>query len=100
MKAKLKEWAKADYHFNLDWLLRSVNTVLTGEAKFQYLHEKSAEEVQDGLKRANKYVDTSLNLIGGRLGTRSRPSILWALWRAGHGAVPGPTAGPQARSDG
>ena len=41
MKAKLKEWAKADYHFNLDWLLRSVNTTLTGEAKFQFLHEKS-----------------------------------------------------------
>ncbi len=68
MKAKLKEWAKVDYHFNLDWLLRSVNTVLTGEAKFQYLHEKSAEDVQDGLKRATKHIDTCLNLIGGRLG--------------------------------
>lgn len=68
MKANLKEWAKADYHFNLDWLLRSVNTVLTGEAKFQFLHEKSAEEIQDGLKRATKHVDTSLNLIGGCLG--------------------------------
>ena len=68
MKAKLKEWAKADYHFNLDWLLRSVNTALTGEAKFQFLHEKSAEEIQDGLKRAIKHIDTSLNLISGRLG--------------------------------
>jgi hypothetical protein len=68
MKAKLKEWARADYHFNLDWLLRSVNTALTGEAKFQFLHEKTAEEIQDGLKRATKHVDTSLNLIGGRLG--------------------------------
>ncbi len=68
MKAKLKEWAKADYHFNLDWLLRSVNTALTGEAKFQFLHEKSAEEVQDGLRRAARHVDTSLNLISGRLG--------------------------------
>lgn len=68
MKAKLKEWAKADYHFNLDWLLRSVNTVLTGEAKFQYLHEKSAAEVQEALARASKHVDTSLNLISGRLG--------------------------------
>lgn len=68
MKAKLKEWAKVDYHFNLDWLLRSVNTALTGEAKFQFLHEKSAEEIQDGLKRATKHVDTSLNLISGRLG--------------------------------
>lgn len=68
MKAKLREWAKADYHFSLDWLLRSVNTVLTGEAKFQYLHEKSAAEVQDALARATKHIDTSLNLIGGRLG--------------------------------
>jgi hypothetical protein len=68
MKAKLKDWAKADFHFNLDWLLRSVNTALTGEAKFQYLHDKSAEEIQDGLKRAIKHIDTSLNLISGRLG--------------------------------
>ncbi|TVR58164.1 MAG: DUF262 domain-containing protein [Candidatus Competibacteraceae bacterium] len=68
MKAKLREWARADYHFSLDWLMRSMNTVLTGEAKFQYLHEKSAEEVQDGLKRATKHIDTCLNLIGGRLG--------------------------------
>lgn len=68
MKAKLKEWGKAGYHFNLDWLLRSVNTALTGEAKFQFLHEKTADEIQDGLKRAAKHVDTSLNLIAGRLG--------------------------------
>lgn len=68
MKLKLKEWTAAGYHFNLDWLLRSVNTALTGEAKFQYLHEKNAAEIQDGLKRATKHVDTCLNLIGGRLG--------------------------------
>ena len=68
MKAKLMEWAKADYHFNLDWLLRSVNTVLTGEAKFQYLHDKSTQDIKDGLKRAIKHIDTSLNLIDGRLG--------------------------------
>ena len=68
MKAHLKEWAEADFQFNLDWLLRSVNTVLTGEAKFQFLHDKSAEEIQDGLKRATKHIDTCLNLISGRLG--------------------------------
>ena len=68
MKAKLAEWDGAGYHFNLDWLLRSVNTVLTGEAKFQFLDGKTAEEVQNGLKQATKYIDTSLNLIGGRLG--------------------------------
>lgn len=68
MRAKLQEWTQAGYRFNLDWLLRSVNTVLTGEAKFQYLHDKSAEEVQGGLKRATKHIDQCLNLIGGRLG--------------------------------
>ena len=68
MKAKLKEWNNAGYDFNLDWLLRSVNTVLTGEAKFQYLHDRSAEEVQDGLARAIKHIEKVLNMIGGRLG--------------------------------
>lgn len=68
MKAKLQDWAKADYRFNLDWLLRSVNTVLTGEAKFQFLHTKGAEEIKDGLQRATKQIDTCLNLISGRLG--------------------------------
>jgi hypothetical protein len=68
MKSHLKGWASADYRFNLDWLLRSVNTVLTGEAKFQFLHDKNAAEIQDGLKRAVKHIDTCLNLISGRLG--------------------------------
>ena len=68
MKVRLKEWNNAGYYFTLDWLLRSVNTVLTGEAKFQHLHEKSATEVQDALARTTKHIDTSLNLIGGRLG--------------------------------
>lgn len=68
MKSKLKEWTASGYHFNLDWLLRSVNTVLTGEAKFSYLHDKGALDIQDGLKRASKHIDTSLNLIAGRLG--------------------------------
>jgi hypothetical protein len=68
MKEALKDWAASGYHFNLDWLLRSVNTVLTGEAKFSFLHEKSAEEVQDALKRATQGINTCLNLISGRLG--------------------------------
>jgi hypothetical protein len=68
MKQALKGWLASGYHFNLDWLLRSVNTALTGEAKFSFLHDKKAEEVQDGLERAVKRIDTCLNLISGRLG--------------------------------
>ena len=68
MKTKLEKWESAGYAFTRDWLLRSVNTVLTGEAQFQYLHEKSAAEIQDGMARATRQIDQCLNYIGGRLG--------------------------------
>jgi hypothetical protein len=68
MKAKLKVWKDANYNFNLDWLLRSVNTILTGEAKFLYLHDKTSEEISHALKKATKHIDTCLNMIAGRLG--------------------------------
>lgn len=68
MKNKLKEWKNADFFFNIDWLLRSVNTILTGEAKFLYLHNQNADEISLALKKASKHIDTVLNLISGRLG--------------------------------
>ena len=68
MKAKLREWEEIGYEFTLDWLLRSVNTVLTGEAKFSFLHDKNVLDIQDGLKRTTSYLDTCLNMIAGRLG--------------------------------
>ena len=68
MKEHLKKWQSHEYNFNLDWLLRSINTVVTGEARFQYLHNSSAEEIQKGLKKAVKHIDTTLNMISGRLG--------------------------------
>lgn len=68
MKKKLEEWESAGYDFTRDWLLRSVNTVLTGEAQFHYLHYKSAAEIQDGMARATRQIDQCLNYIGGRLG--------------------------------
>ena len=68
MKSHIGEWEKAGFEFNLDWLLRSVNTVLTGEAKFLHLHNQPADAIQGALKRAVKHIDTSLNLISGRLG--------------------------------
>lgn len=68
MKVQLKTWSRADFHFNLDWFLRSVNVVISGEAKFQFLDDKDAADIQDGLARATKHIDTCLNLISGRLG--------------------------------
>ena len=68
MKGLLSEWANRGYYFDLDWLLRSVNTVLTGEAQFRFLHDKTSEEIQDALKRAKRGIDASLNMIDGYLG--------------------------------
>ncbi|WP_306015009.1 DUF262 domain-containing protein [Oceanicaulis sp. MMSF_3324] len=68
MKSQLSEWSDQGYDFNLDWLLRSVNTVLTGEAKFTFLHDQSPDAVQSGLDRATRQIDNVLNLIAGRLG--------------------------------
>ena len=68
MKAALEKWKEAGYQFNLDWLLRNVNTVITGEAKFEHMHSLNAEEFHNGLARAEKAVDYLLNAISGRLG--------------------------------
>lgn len=68
MKDRLNTWKQAGFEFDLDWLLRSVNTVTTGEAKFLFLHDLSAAEIQNGLERACKQIDRCLNMISGRLG--------------------------------
>lgn len=68
MRRVIEEWEGKGYGFNLDWLLRSVNTVLTGEAKFQFLHNKTSEEVNGALIRASKHINKCLNYISGRLG--------------------------------
>ena len=69
MNAQLRRWADAGFErFDLDWLLRSVTTVLTGEARFVHLEGRSTGEVQDALKRAVSALDRALNLISDRLG--------------------------------
>ena len=67
-EGKAEGMEDAGYYFNLDWLLRSVNTVLTGEARFAHLHNKTAPEIEDGLARACRQIDASLDLIAGRIG--------------------------------
>ena len=68
MKSSLKKWRDQDFHFDLDWLLRNVNTILKGEAKFSFLHTVDAPTFADGLKRAERRIDTLLNMVAGRLG--------------------------------
>jgi len=68
MRAILDRWQKSGYDFRLDWLLRNVNAIVTGEARFIHLHDEPVASVQDGLARAEQRVDSALNLIAGRLG--------------------------------
>lgn len=68
MRATLARWREADFHFNMDWLLRCTNTVVTGEAKFEHLHDVAADRIEDGLRRAVRAIDYLLNIISGRLG--------------------------------
>ena len=68
MKQSLHRWEHSGYKFNLDWMLRCINTVVTGEAKFTHLHSAETAKVQDGIERAEKAVDKILNKIADRLG--------------------------------
>ena len=52
----------------LEWLLRCVNAVVTGEALFTALRDVDIPTLQEGLNQAEKSVDTLINLIASRLG--------------------------------
>ena len=68
MNAKLEEWKSFGYDFDLDWLIRSITTILTGRAQFEGLQDRSAEEFRNGFCRACEQIETCLNLIADRLG--------------------------------
>lgn len=68
MNAKLEEWKSSGYDFDLDWLIRSITTILTGRAQFEGLQGRGADEFKEGFDRAVKQIETCLNLIANRLG--------------------------------
>ncbi len=68
MKLKLKEWEKKGFKFTLDWFLRVINAIVTGEAHFFHLQDVEPSQITDGINRAAKSADYILNMIGDRLG--------------------------------
>ena len=68
MKSKNVKWLEAGYDFSLDWLLRVMNFIITGRARFTYLHDITSDRIQNGLTRAEKYIDKTLNIISNRMG--------------------------------
>jgi len=88
MQARLNALSDKGYHFNLDWLLRCVNGLLTGHADFSELDRQNVtvEQVQDGLARVEKHVDTALIHLASRLGldhsyVQGSPNALVAMAR-------------------
>lgn len=68
MRKALDEWSEAGFEFSLDWLLRSVTTIATGDARFSALHDLDASTFNSALQRAINHTNTILALIGARLG--------------------------------
>ncbi|WP_327390663.1 DUF262 domain-containing protein [Streptomyces microflavus] len=68
MNGALTTWSAAGFDFKLDWLLRNVNAVLTGEAQFSKLAEVGVPAFQASLKGTIDSIDYMLNTLGGRLG--------------------------------
>ncbi len=68
MKFRLEKWRAAGYHFKLEWLLRNINTILSGEAFFSALRGVAPTTFQNGLTQAEKSIDRLLNMISTRLG--------------------------------
>ncbi|MCT9138356.1 GmrSD restriction endonuclease domain-containing protein [Streptomyces violarus] len=68
MNDALVAWSTAGFDFKLDWLLRNVNAVLTGEAQFSKLADVEVPGFQTGLKETINSVAHMLNALSGRLG--------------------------------
>ena len=88
MQSRLDALADKGYYFNLDWLLRCVNGLVTGHADFSELERQNVtvEQVRDGLARAEKHVDSALNILASRLGldhsyVQGSPNALVAMVR-------------------
>ena len=68
MRRSLSNWGESGFNFKLEWLLRCVNSILTGQALFPALARVSPEEFQSGLTKSEQRVDYLLNLVSSRLG--------------------------------
>ena len=68
MKRRLAKWEKAGFQFRLEWFLRCVNALVTGEAMLAALSKVDTQTFQQGVVDAERRVDSLLNLISSRLG--------------------------------
>jgi hypothetical protein len=68
MKLRLERWQHMGFYFRLEWLLRCVNSVVTGEALFSALKNVEVPAFRQGLQTASDMIDHLLDMIASRLG--------------------------------
>ena len=68
LRNKLSHWRASGFSFKLEWLLRCVTSMLTGQAFYPALNRVSPEEFQSGLTKSEQRIDYLLNLVSSRLG--------------------------------
>jgi hypothetical protein len=68
MKTTLQRWHAVGFSFDLDWLLRSVTTIHTGQARFSGLADIETVQFKEALGQAEKATNRVLNLVSARLG--------------------------------
>ena len=68
LNSRLDKWKQVGFAFRLEWLLRCVNSLVTGEALFSALNDATPGDVDYGLKKSERHIDYLLNLISSRLG--------------------------------
>ncbi|MVN85311.1 DUF262 domain-containing protein [Deinococcus sp. HMF7620] len=71
MQQALREWSAIGFHFKLDWLMRVINAVVTGEAYYAALSHVTPAQFQQGLADAKKAINRLLNLVNSSLGLDS-----------------------------
>ena len=68
MKSRLDKWKLMGFNFKLEWFMRCVNAIVTGESLFSHLDDVPIDYFKQGVKKAEDAVDYLLNLISSRLG--------------------------------
>jgi hypothetical protein len=68
MRNMVNIWAESGFYFKLDWLLRNVTSVITGQGYFHELEDVSPDEFREGLFVTQKTINRLLNMVSGRLG--------------------------------
>jgi hypothetical protein len=68
MNGLLEKWRARGFSFKLEWLLRCINAVITGNALFSALADVKTPAFQQGLAETEGLVDSLLDMVVFRLG--------------------------------